>query len=196
MFKNEQLYVPYRCLRYFYIRSEKPPEASYLQERRCRIFTEISYANQGPPSRLGKETTCVIPPTHFCSNSRFSQKYRKDAKLCIPRSWIANIRKKLTTSEDEIGMMNEFAEIQDAALFLRREKTKSRKNGKLLHFFCCNCPHFQTFWPSSKYPLEQRMQFKAIRQADKMWANFKVLFLLISLYQVIQATAIYNQEDA
>ena len=27
---------------------------------------------------------------------------------------IANIRKKLTTSEDEIGMMNEFAEIQDA----------------------------------------------------------------------------------
>ena len=124
MFKNEQLYVPYRCLRYFYIRSEKPPEASYLQERRCRIFTEISYANQGPPSRLGKETTCVIPPTHFCSNSRFSQKYRKDAKLCIPRSWDSKYKKeKLTTSEDEIGMMNEFAEIQDA-LFLRREKTK------------------------------------------------------------------------
>ena len=30
------------------------------------------------------------------------------------KGWIANIRKKLTTSEDEIGMMNEFAEIQDA----------------------------------------------------------------------------------
>ena len=26
-------------------------------------------------------------------------------------------KEKLTTSEDEIGMMNEFAEIQDAALF-------------------------------------------------------------------------------
>ena len=65
MFKNEQLYVPYRCLRYFYIRSEKPPEASYLQERRCRIFTEISYANQGPLPDLAKKQPASFLPHIF-----------------------------------------------------------------------------------------------------------------------------------